>query len=258
MPNEKMLQAWINPLAFLEVDELLTWALTTPVDYEAVLKYLCTPGIDSDVGSLTDRYREIAETPSRLFAVPAEDRILAKLVWPLRHAKGSYMVGNYLGTISLCGVVAEMVALLLFEISDISINGRTLDKGAEKELLGSTFEGLGQYRRVEVLSAYNLIDVKQKSQFDTIRLKRRRHLHLYSQNLDQLAPDAKEMFTAAVTLVESVIGHDIRNGKIVLSPSLEKYLEERGILESQEQDGAENVEEEESENRSPNHLSEDI
>ena len=68
--------------------------------------------------SLIKRYKEISKEKVRFFAAPAEERILNKLVWPLRNAKASYMVGNYLGTIALCGMVSEMVAILLFDISD--------------------------------------------------------------------------------------------------------------------------------------------
>jgi hypothetical protein len=54
-------------------------------------------------------FHQISPEPVRLVAVPAEQRILDKLAWPLRHAKASYMVGNYLAVIALYGM-AEMVA----------------------------------------------------------------------------------------------------------------------------------------------------
>ena len=56
---------------------------------ESVLDFLCTPGVDSDVATLVRRGREISAEPEQLFAAPAEERILKKLVWPLLHAKGS-------------------------------------------------------------------------------------------------------------------------------------------------------------------------
>jgi hypothetical protein len=75
---------------------------------------MCATGQSSEPEALAGRYREIAPEPVQLFAVPAEERILDKLIWPLRHAKASFMLGNHVGTIALGGMVAEMVAMLLF------------------------------------------------------------------------------------------------------------------------------------------------
>jgi len=168
MNKNKTFKAWINPLAFLEVDE--PWATHAPsaINTETVLKYACTPDITSGVDGIIKRYKEISKEEKRLFAAPAEDHILEKLVWPLKHAKSCYMFGNYLGTISLCGMVAEMVAMLLFEISDFMINNKVLDEEGQKGLFGSTFEKLSQDRRSEILHTYNLIDDELKSAFDTI------------------------------------------------------------------------------------------
>lgn len=63
--------------------------------------------LPSDRASLATRYREVHLAAQPLFAPPAQREILGKLIWPLRHAQNSYVLGNYLGTISLCGFVAE-------------------------------------------------------------------------------------------------------------------------------------------------------
>jgi hypothetical protein len=57
------------------------------------------------------------------------------------------MVGNYLAVIALCGMVAEMVAILHWELSEPKLNGQPM----------SAFEKLGQERRVRVLSAYGIL-----------------------------------------------------------------------------------------------------
>jgi hypothetical protein len=230
MHDDIIFNAFINPLAFLEVDK--PWATVekaTP-DYDDILSFLCAPEIESDINSLVKRYKEISNEPKRLFAAPLEENILTKLIWPLRYAKGCYMLGNYLGTISLCGMVAEMTALLIFEISSISINGRPLDNELQKRLFGSGFEKLGQERRVAILNAYNLIDDKVKSYFDTIREIRRQYLHLYSKNYTRLAPDAVKVFNTAAAIVVEVIGQDIKDGKIILKPALLTYLHKKGIV----------------------------
>ena len=227
MTDEKMILCQINPLAFLEADE--PWASSTQEKptLEAVLRFLCPAEerYDFDIEKLLKRYRQISTEPVRLVVAPVEQRILDKLIWPLRNAKSSFMVANYLATISLSGMVAEMVAILLWEISDSQINGRTMTKENEKLLFGSEFERLGQERRVSVLSAYGIVNEDTRSNFDKIRNVRRRYLHLWSNDHDRLPGDGIQCFHAAVSLVVTAIGQDIRDGRFVLNPRLIGYLE---------------------------------
>ena len=108
------------------------------------MRFLCTPGTKSDIESLIDRYHEINKESQGFFIAPSDERILSKIIWSLRNAKACYMVGNYLGAISLCGMVAEMLAILIYEISNIYINNKPIDKELEVGLFGSCFERLGQ------------------------------------------------------------------------------------------------------------------
>ena len=230
MPNDKVFTAFINPLAFLEVDE--PWAdLTqqTP-DYPAVLRLLCTPGLDAGLQALIDRYREISKEPQRLFAAPCESNILDKLIWPLRHAKASYVVGNYLGTIALCGMVAEMSAILLFDMSAPALDSQLVDAGVQSKLFGARFERLGQERRVAVLSAYGLLTNEICHAFEKVRTIRRQYLHFLSKEHAAIASDAVEAFSATTSIVVSVIGQNISEGKIQLNPALVAYLEAKGLL----------------------------
>src|SRR5271157_174894 len=222
MSDERMVTCQINPLAFLEAD--LSGDKPT---FESILRFLCPVGESVDVGNLLARYREISTEPVRLFLAPAEQRILDKLIWPLRNAKASFMVGNYLGTISLSGMVAEMVAMLLWEITDAQINGRPMTKADETLLFVREFEKLGQERRVAVLSAYGIIDDKTKLDFDRIRDIRRRYLHLWSEDHERLPTDGVQSFHAAVSLVVTAIGQDVdkQTGIFLLNPRLMRYLE---------------------------------
>lgn len=230
MSDKRLFKGWVNPLAFLEVDQPWAQINKEPITFESIIKYICTPGLKSDLQSLIDRYKEISLEPARLSIAPVENRILTKLVWPLRQAKACYMTGNYLGTIALCGMVAEMVAILLFDISDLAINGKKLTKEDEIGFWGSEFEKLNQERRVSILRTYNLIDDQIKSSFNLIRTKRRGYLHISSQDHSTLASDAVEVFKAASTVVIKAIGQDIDNGKILLNPALIRYLEKEGHL----------------------------
>ncbi|KAA3613861.1 MAG: hypothetical protein DWQ05_16430 [Calditrichaeota bacterium] len=235
MKKEKHLEAQINPLQFLEVDD--PWAQankTSSVTHEAVVNFICKPGISSSLDELVNRYKEISTERPRINIAPAEDRILEKLIWPLHYAKSSYMLGHPLGTISLCGMVAEMVSILLFEISKFIINDHEMTSEEQKQIFGSTFEKLGQDRRVQILKAYDIVDENIKQSFDLIRTTRRKYLHLWSHDLDQISVDARNVFTEAVKLVIRAIGQDFKDGKLVLNPALLKYLERNGVYKGAE------------------------
>ena len=132
-------------------------------------------------------------------------------------------------------MVAEMVAILLFEISDFQINQKKMTNKDEKSVFGSSFENLGQYRRVEILHAYNIIDDTIKDAFDLVRTKRKRYLHLWSQDYAALPVDAVAVYNATVTIVIRAIGQDFKDGKIILNPALVKYLEKSGIYEPEKE-----------------------
>lgn len=235
MGDEGLINSWINPLAFLEVDD--PWAPEDghAVSAEDILQYICTPDQDSGRDDLVARYREISTEPVRLFAVPADQRVLDKLVWPLRQAKASYMVGSYLATIALSGMVAEMVALLRWQLADASVGGHRMTKTDEAALFGSTFEKLSQDRRVKVLGALAAASPADVEAFDLVRMTRRRYLHLWSQDHDRLPPDAAACFHAAVGLVVRTIGQDIEDGMLRLQPSFARYLQRQGVYESPEE-----------------------
>jgi hypothetical protein len=236
MSEDKIVEGWINPLAFLDVDEPWATLGAKQPKLDAVIDFLCPPGMPTDIDSLIARYKEISTEPVRLFAAPAEPRILEKLVWPLRHAKGSYVIGNYLAVIALSGMVTEMVAILAWEIGEATLGGHLMNAEEQKALFGSTFERLGQDRRVKVLTAYGMIDEGAVGRFDTVRNIRRKYLHIWSQDHDTLSTDAKACFHAAVALVTAIIGQDIKDGKIMLNPRLIKYLEKHGVCEPVDDD----------------------
>ena len=89
MTKENVVEIFINPLQFLDVDE--PWAShdRKEVSTESVISYMCQPNVDADLDSIISRYKEISVEEPRLFAAPHEERILDKLIWPLKHAKSS-------------------------------------------------------------------------------------------------------------------------------------------------------------------------
>jgi len=223
--TDRLFKIWVNPLQFLEVDEPWASAPELHLDLEALVRFATTPGTPPDLQTLVERYREISHEPVRLFAAPVEQRVLDKLVWPLRHAKAAYMFGNYLGTIAMGGMVAEMIAILLFDIGEIRINNVPLTDRGQVEIFGGAFEKLSQHRRVSILHAYGMIDDPLREAFELIRERRRRYLHFWSQDHDALPGDARSVFNAAVLVTVSAIGQGLQEGKLILNPRFVKWLD---------------------------------
>jgi len=228
MSDDKLVEVYLNPLQFLELDEPWASVKSEEVSPESVLKFLCSPGIGSNIEDIISRYKEISIEKIRLFAAPNEQRILDKLVWQLRQAKAGYMCGNYIGTIALCGMVSEMVAVLLFEISDFKLNNQAMLEKDQRAVFGNTFEKLGQERRIQILLSYGIINNEIKSFFDKISIIRRRYLHYWSEDHDRLSSDAIICYEAAVSIVVSAIGQKVQGGKIILNPSIIRYLNKYG------------------------------
>ena len=226
-----MFSAYINPLQFQEVDIPSTFSKLPSA--EEIIKFCCPINTDSSIPALVDRYKSINAEKRRLFAAPMEPRILDKIIWPLRSAKSACMLGNYIGCISLCGMVAEMLAMLIYEISDFFVNGKLMTTEQEKSVFGCKFEKLGQDRRIKVLNAYKIIDGELKNKFDLIRNTRKKYLHLWSHDHDCLYADAIKLYSVSVEIAVHIIGQDIHDGKISLNPRLIEYLKKNGIFEAE-------------------------
>ncbi len=231
--NDLVLDIFVNPLSFTALDTLSQSNTSSSINTQMILDWLCLPESKPDLESVIDRYNEINVLSNRLYIAPAEKNILEKLIWPLKNAKGSYMIGNYLGTIALCGMVAEMVAILNFEISNpaIQISGKPIDNKTQEKIFGRNFEQLGQERRVEILLAYGIINDVQKQRFNDIKGIRNRYLHFYSKEHTNIVKDAVTAFEAAVSLVTDLLEINIVVGKISINPALARYLIEKGFAQ---------------------------
>lgn len=220
--------ACINPLMCPEIDSPAPGA--DPLNAAHILDYLAAPEADRSVSAFQRRYAEIRPPLEVLAVAPNEGRILEKLVWPLRQAIGSYGLANYLGCLAQCGMVGEMVAILLWDISKPQHRGHPMTAAEQEALFGSSFEKLGQDRRVRVLATLGLIDDSTKKAFDDLRIVRKRYLHFLSQPHDNIAADARSAFNAAANLTTVALGISFEDGAVVLRPELVEYLKERGVL----------------------------
>jgi hypothetical protein len=225
--DENLIPGFVNPLAFHEVEEPWASLEHQEVTDEDLRRYLCQPGLDFALDAIVGRYKEISiEENDRIFVSPVG--ILQKLIWPLRYAKGSYALGNFLGTIALCGMVMEMTALLIFEAFDayhgIRAGRKTLDAKFQGYFREDAFERLGQGERVRLLLRLGLIDKDVKQRFDTVRNVRNRHLHLMSHPLRRVEKDAVNVFIDTVRTVKYALGLDVKESRLALRPEILAWL----------------------------------
>ena len=226
----ELINAWVNPLQLLELDEPWPTLGDPEITSEAFLKFLYTPGISSETRDLAARYRQISVERQRLLAVPFEVGIMTHLVWPLRHAKAAYTVGNYLATIALSGIVAEMMALLLWDV----FGSPALQRGrrVQKELGRGTFESADQSRRIHALKAAGLISADEVHAYGRIRASRRNHLHLWSDTDDaSVAKTAVAMYDDAVYLLGRGLGlgvDNVDNGAVTVKQGVLDYIARAG------------------------------
>lgn len=216
----------VNPLRCLAIESPRPDAPVPTGDQ--LLDFLFAPDAERTIDAFVQRYREVLSggvTP----IVPAEPKVLQKLVWPLKQAIGSYCLGNYLAAIALCGLVGEMTAMLLWEISG---GASRVDEDIRRILRAESFEEADQARRVDALKHAGVIDSAIKAEFSAIRTARKQHLHYLSTPNDRLDIDARKAFVATEKVMAFVLGFGVPNpGQLAFRPELMAYLKAKGVAD---------------------------
>jgi len=227
--TDRRFRAWINPLQFVSSVKPMPGTTTQLPPVESVLDFLGPPDDHVSVEKAVRRYREISKEKLRLFAAPAEGRILRKLVWPLRHAKASYMMGNWLGTIATCDLVAEITAIMIYDVwftKRLELGSKLSGKEAATV---PEFERFSQADRIKALREWDIIDDGVEMCFDLVLSKRTRYRQLWIHDGQTMPADAVEAYHAAVVVVVNAIGQETEEGRVVLPEDLLNYLARSGM-----------------------------
>lgn len=181
---------------------------------------------------IIERYCDLSKPDLYAPILPHSNKLLERLISPLKSAKRCYCFGEFLATIELCAHVGEMLAQLVWEITPITHNQRRVTPEFEKGLFGRRFERLGQERRIEVLKTFSAVSEHQASLFNELRTKRVSYFHLWSAGTENSRDDAASCFRTALVLTKEVlqIGFDPKDrGRIVVNPLLSAYLSEEHV-----------------------------
>lgn len=224
--------ASVNPLVFIDADDRFHFGDNKPhLTPESVLKYLSSETFIPTMDNIKKCYDWIAQDATRLFVVPAEAKILEKIVRPLKNAIGSYIIGNSFETIALCGTISEMIAIFLFEINEITIDGKHISNEEDLKTNLEKFENFGQFQRTKKLFEFGLIDADVKSKFDFVRKKRNEYLHRLSKTHSYATPDAKEVFSSTLDISLKISGLSIKSGKAIVNQKIIDYLDKKNLVE---------------------------
>jgi len=173
-----------------------------------------------------ERYEETTSTDLHFYIVPHSDKIEEKLLKPLQSAKRNYCLGDYISTIAVCGIFAEMLAILVWKMNELNVSGRRLLEKEEEKLFGRSFENLGQDQRINILSVLNLIDAGQKEKFDQIRRVRRQYLHFWSSAIKDQRRHSLEVLKHSFHLLREITDIGLADaGTVKVNPKLVKMIE---------------------------------
>lgn len=215
--REDVLPVVINPLAFPEVER------DAEPTAEDVIRYFIED-VDPAPANLARRYRTLIDKSASVSVIPSLKIIVQKMLMPLHGAVANYMLGNYHGTIALCGLVCEMLAIFLYDIHRIQISGQAPNEKTQAKMFGRSFEKLGQERRIDVLSAFGVLKEEYVTKFDAVRDIRRKHLHFLSQDVSDLPVDAKQCFQHTHDLLRVVFRSEFQNGKVGMRTQVVEYV----------------------------------
>ena len=192
---------------------------------ERLLDFLCPLGTPSDMSAFKKRYVEISEKDGDLLLFPEEPGLKENVFGPLRQAKTNYVIGNYVGSIALCGIVAEKVAILIQAF-----------RSSPNETVRDRSKPVFHAQRLGALKLAGHIDEESEKDFDNIKAARKWYLHYWNTPEEDIAKQAAEAYASAARLVLRVMDVEYSNGGVKLDPKLTEYLTAHGEIVFEEDD----------------------
>ena len=229
MTNKKndSISVFVQPTSWLEVDEPFASELGVEPDVAAVIRYVCMPH-DPSVDAIVTRYREIAGE-SGIFALPYESEFAQRITLPLRQAKASYCLGHFLGTVVLAGFDGEMLAVLIYEIVNVSAKSRVDEHLPWGKRLNrkKRFDEATHFDRSEALKKADVIGEVVFDRFDELRRLRNDAVHGVLATEESLRPSGQRAFRLAAQLVVDVATPSVSGGRLTFRKELLNYLRNR-------------------------------
>lgn len=199
----------------------------TSLDYILAESVLGLP-VNSLPEEVIERYSSVSTKELYVPFLPHTEKIFGRLLLPFKSAKRCYCLGEFLATIELCAHIGEMLAQLVWDMESIFKAEKDREDELEKAFFGSSFEKLGQERRVRILYSSHRVTEEQRNSFDELRTTRRKYFHLWNEPVEHVEKDAKKCFENANSLIHGILQiniSEIEPGKLVVNPRLSQYLD---------------------------------
>lgn len=147
-------------------------------------------------------YSEISQPSLTHFPLVKYKIFYDKILEPLKAAKLSFCYRQYISTIAVCGLTAEMLCILLWKTHVKIINDHNVE---DKILLGKEFERLPQEVRIRLLLAFGIIDKNQWNLFTEIKDLRNDYMHDIKKITVRVQPEAIRIYKLTVKLLIDIL-----------------------------------------------------
>jgi hypothetical protein len=173
------------------------------------------------------RYIKISGADYNIPIVPHTDEIHKNINLPLISARKLFSIGEYTAVIGLCGIVSEMLTMLIWEANKdkFKVKGKEISQADEKTLFGRNMEAQNQSRRIEILHTTGMIDNDTKTELNKVSNIRKRYLHFWdtSKKLNPEA-DAEECFKAVFVIFKKTLDLKFTQNMVSYSNPILQYL----------------------------------
>lgn len=176
------------------------------------------------------RYCEITDKDTHLSITPSQDyaQLTSRIIQPIILGKKYFALGEYVSCIAMSGLAAEMMTLVVWNMSEFSVAGKLLDEEEQKILFGR----IDQERRIKLLRLTNAIQNDDQNKLEEIRKIRNKYTHSWDIKSTQDKGNAKKVIRSALILFKNISGIDLYiddNGKqqLKVNPRFLKFLKSK-------------------------------
>lgn len=173
------------------------------------------------------RYVEVTTPETHMPITPHTDDLFKRILSPLKSAKKNYSLGEYVATIALCGIVGEMLSMLVWKINEAALEGVPITEAQEEALFGKSIERLNHGRRLKILAVFGYIDNGQLADFTALKDIRKKVLHFWKPGRMDEKAEALNAFLIALKLFKQITGVQLADaGSVNVNPRLLKLFAE--------------------------------
>lgn len=178
-----------------------------------------------------ERYCEITMNETHMNITPSANykKVMDRIIKPIVLAKKYFTLGEYISCISMSGIAAEMMTLMIWKMSTFSIKGEIIENSEEEILFGKSFDRLGQYRRIALLKLIGAIQLEDKKMLEDIRKTRNKYTHAWNIPSREDEDNAKKVIKNTLILFKNISGMGLsidesKKQKIKINPNFLKFL----------------------------------